>query len=188
MFRALLLMITLASGPALAADAAPRVVLDTSAGAITVELDAKLAPGTVKNFLDYVSAGFYAGTIFHRVIPNFMIQGGGFTVDMTQKDTRGTIKNEAGNGLLNARGTIAMARRGDPHSASAQFFINLADNSFLDHQDDSVSGYGYAVFGKVVDGMQVVDAIAATPTSAQGPLEDVPTKPIVIKSARLVTP
>lgn len=187
--RYLLLFLVLVFGPALAADEAnPRVLLETSEGPITIELKVKDAPESTRNFLDYVKAGFYDGTIFHRVIPNFMIQGGGFTADMEQKPTRDAIKNEAGNGLLNKRGTVAMARRQDPNSATAQFFINLVDNNFLDHQEESVAGYGYAVFGVVTDGMATVDKIAATSTTTVGPFSDVPAKPIVIKSAKLVTP
>jgi cyclophilin family peptidyl-prolyl cis-trans isomerase len=187
--RILLMVLMFAFGTAQAADSAsgnPHVVLDTSEGKITIELASKEAPLSVANFLEYVQAGFYNGTIFHRVIPNFMIQGGGFTADMEQKETRGTIKNEAGNGLKNVRGTVAMARRAEPDSATAQFFINLTGNDFLDHQSDAPAGFGYAVFGHVTEGMDVVDKIAATTTTSVGPMSDVPAQPITIKSATLV--
>ncbi len=187
--RLLLLLVVCAFGSAHAADAGsanPRVVLETSEGSITIELSAKEAPLSVANFLEYVKAGFYNGTVFHRVIPNFMIQGGGFSANMDQKETRGTIKNEAGNGLKNLRGTIAMARRAEPDSATAQFFINLAANDFLDHQSDTTAGMGYAVFGHVTAGMEVVDKIAATATTSVGPMSDVPVQPITIKSATLL--
>ena len=161
----------------------PIVVLDTSQGPITIELDRKAARGTVDNFLKYVDSGFYNGLIFHRVIPGFMIQGGGFTDAMREK-TEGQldpIKNEAGNGLSNRRGTIAMARTDDPNSATCQFFINVVDNSAsLDHNSRSA---GYAVFGKVIDGMGAVDKIAKVPTGQRGPHGDVPLKPVYIRSA-----
>ena len=158
--------------------AAPRVKLATSAGDIVVELDAAKAPKTVANFLQYVKSGHYDGTIFHRVIGNFMIQGGGMTADMKEKVTRAPIPLESRNGLTNQRGTIAMARTMDPNSATAQFFINVKDNDFL-NQANSRDGNGYAVFGKVIEGMDVVDKIKATPT---GP-GDVPVQPIIIKKA-----
>ena len=186
--RIVLMALVLALGSAQAAAEAsgkPRVVLETSAGNITIELSAKEAPLSVANFLEYVKAGFYSGTIFHRVIPNFMIQGGGFSADMSQKETRGTIKNEAGNGLKNLRGSVAMARRPEPDSATAQFFINLTSNDFLDHQNDTPAGMGYAVFGHVTEGLEVVDKIAATTTTHVGPMSDVPAQPIFIKSATL---
>ncbi len=187
--RILLMALVLGVSAAQAAEQAggnPHVVLETSAGQITIELAAKEAPVSVANFLEYVKAGFYNGTIFHRVIPEFMIQGGGFTANMEQKETRGTIKNEAGNGLKNLRGTVAMARRNEPDSATAQFFINLTGNDFLDHQNDTPAGMGYAVFGHVTAGLEVVDKIAATTTTSVGPMSDVPVQPIVIKSATLV--
>ena len=162
----------------------PKMVLDTSKGRFVIELFSQRAPDTVKNFLIYVDAQFYDGTIFHRVIANFMIQGGGFTPEMNPKPTREPIKNEAGNGLKNDRGTIAMARTPDPHSATAQFFINVADNDFLNHKGQTPQGWGYAVFGKVIEGMDVVDAIAATRTVNRGPFRDVPAEPIVINSIR----
>jgi peptidyl-prolyl cis-trans isomerase A (cyclophilin A) len=158
----------------------PSVCLSTSHGDITVELFADKAPVTVENFLAYVDAGFFADTVFHRVIPDFMIQGGGFTSDMRQKPTRSPIKNEADNGVKNARGTLAMARTSDIHSATAQFFINLKDNTFLDHGSRD---FGYAVFGRVTAGMDVVDKIAAVKTGRHGPHADVPAQPVVIRSA-----
>ncbi len=165
------------SGPT----ANPQVLIKTSAGDITVELEPEKAPGTVKNFLAYVDEGFYAGTQFHRVIKGFMIQGGGYTADFTEKPTHEPIQNEAENGLKNERGTVAMARTGYPHSATAQFFINDSDNAFLNHQARTSKRWGYTVFGHVVNGMDVVDKIAAMPTgrNAKG-LTDVPTTPVTI--------
>jgi peptidyl-prolyl cis-trans isomerase A (cyclophilin A) len=163
---------------------APRVAFDTSEGRVVVELAPQAAPKTVDNFLSYVKSGHYDGTVFHRVIPGFMIQGGGFTADMKEKATRGTIPLESRNGLKNERGTLAMARRGDPDSASAQFFINLVDNAGLDYPKPD--GNGYAVFGKVVEGMDVVDKIKAAPTDSRGPHQNVPVTPITIKTARVV--
>jgi peptidyl-prolyl cis-trans isomerase A (cyclophilin A) len=159
----------------------PVVVLTTSLGEITLELDAEKAPVSVENFLAYVDAGFYDGTIFHRVIPDFMVQGGGFTPDMQQKQTRAPIKNEANNGLKNVRGSIAMARTGVVDSATAQFFINHKDNAFLDHGGRD---FGYAVFGKVVAGMDVVDKIAAVKTGSSRGMSDVPAEAVVIQSAK----
>jgi peptidyl-prolyl cis-trans isomerase A (cyclophilin A) len=177
-----------AKSPAPGANAAkaPRVLMKTSLGEITIELYPDKAPITVKNFLDYVDAKFYDGTIFHRVIPGFMNQGGGFTADMQQKPTRAPIKNEAGNGLKNTVGTVAMARTGVVDSATAQFFINTADNAFLDHRDETAAGFGYAVFGKVVNGMDVVKKIAAAPTTTKGGLQNVPVTAVVIESVRVV--
>ncbi len=171
-------------GPASAK--APQVVMKTSLGDVTIELYPDKAPITVKNFLEYVDAKFYDGTIFHRVIPTFMIQGGGFTAEMQQKPTRPPIKNEAGNGLKNTTGTLAMARTGVVDSATAQFFINTVDNGFLDHRDESPQGFGYAVFGKVVGGQDVVKKIAAVPTTTKPPYENVPSTPVVIESIRVV--
>ena len=162
----------------------PTVALDTSHGRVVLELYPDKAPKTVENFLQYVKSGFYDGTIFHRVIPDFMIQGGGFASDMRQKPTRSPIQNEADNRVRNERGTIAMARTGDPHSATAQFFINLKDNGFLDRAS-SQDGVGYAVFGKVISGMEVVDQIAGVRTTTKGPYGDVPVEPITIKSVRV---
>ncbi|WP_089729159.1 peptidylprolyl isomerase [Candidatus Thiosymbion oneisti] len=159
------LFILLGAAPAALADN-PKLRIETSKGPITVELYPDQAPATVANFLEYVDAGFYTGTVFHRVIKGFMIQGGGFDKEMRKKATRAPIKNEADNGLKNKRGTLAMARTMEPHSATAQFFINHKDNAFLDHKSKDRRGWGYAVFGKVTDGMEVVDEIAATPTGA----------------------
>ncbi|OTA19490.1 peptidyl-prolyl cis-trans isomerase, cyclophilin-type [Xenorhabdus beddingii] len=166
--------------PALAAET--HVKLMTSAGEIELELDSGKAPISTKNFVKYVNDGFYNNTIFHRVIPGFMIQGGGFTKDMKQKTTRDPIKNEADNGLRNLRGTIAMARTADKDSATSQFFINVTDNAFLDHGQRD---FGYAVFGKVVKGMDVVDKISQVKTENVGPYQNVPAKPIVILSAKV---
>ena len=157
-----------------------RVIMKTTKGDITLELDAAKAPKTVANFLAYVDAGYYDGTIFHRVIPGFMIQGGGMTSDMQKKATREPVENEARNGLKNVRGSIAMARTSDPHSATAQFFINHRDNDNLDYP--SFDGWGYAVFGKVTDGMDVVDAIAETRTTFKSGRKDVPAEPVLIES------
>jgi cyclophilin family peptidyl-prolyl cis-trans isomerase len=165
--------------------AAPvQVLMKTNKGDIVLELNADKAPKTVANFLRYVDEGFYDGTIFHRVIKGFMIQGGGYTPDMVKKNTHEPIENEAKNGLKNVRGSIAMARTGDPHSATSQFFINHVNNPNLDYP--SFDGWGYAVFGKVVSGMEVVDAIAATPTGPHGPMRDVPREPIIIQSVRRI--
>ena len=160
----------------------PRLRLRTSLGSITVELDEKNAPVTVDNFLQYALEGFYEGTIFHRVIPGFMIQGGGFTPDLQEKPTRPPIRNEAANGLRNLRGSLAMARTDEVDSATAQFFVNAADNPFLDHRKRTTDAYGYAVFGWVVEGMDVVDRIAGVPTRAAGPHDDVPDTPVVIET------
>lgn len=159
------------------------VTLETSHGNIVIELDADKAPETVKNFLNYVNSGFYDGTIFHRVIKNFMIQGGGFLPGMAQKQTEAPIKNEADNGLPNERGTIAMARTNDPHSATAQFFINHADNAFLNHTSPTGQGWGYCVFGRVTDGIETVDAIAGVSTGNSGGHADVPVEDVVINKA-----
>jgi peptidyl-prolyl cis-trans isomerase A (cyclophilin A) len=164
--------------------AAPRVLLSTSEGDITLELDAMRAPKTVENFLAYVRAGHYEGTIFHRVISNFMIQGGGFTADLKQKQTRAPIPIESRNGLKNERGAIAMARTSDPNSATAQFFINVVDNARLDFP--SFDGHGYTAFGKVVAGMDIVDRIRDTPTKADGPHQNLPVQPIVIRKAQIL--
>lgn len=158
----------------------PQVRITTSVGAIELELDAKRAPRTVENFLSYANSGFYDGTIFHRVIPGFMIQGGGLVPGMKEKRTDKKINNEADNGLKNLTGTIAMARTSDPHSASAQFFINTHDNASLDHRDKSMQGWGYAVFGKVTKGMDVVKKIEAVQTGNAGMHQNVPVKDVVI--------
>ena len=158
-----------------------KATIETSMGTITLELDEGRAPATVANFVEYAKSGFYDGTIFHRVIDGFMIQGGGFTKDMNQKETRGPIRNEAMNGLKNLRGTIAMARTMVVDSATSQFFINLVDNDFLDFSAPTAQGFGYAVFGKVVDGLAVVDAIGKVKTGFAGPHQNVPETAVVIK-------
>ena len=163
---------------------AQKVRLATSAGDIVLELDREKAPKTVDNFVNYVKSGFYSGTVFHRVIPNFMIQGGGMDKNLVEKKTGAPIPLESRNGLRNERGTVAMARTSDPSSATAQFFINVQDNAFLD-QSNSRDGNGYAVFGKVVQGMDVVDKIRTVPTSSQGPHQNVPVEPVIIKKATL---
>lgn len=163
----------------------PIVVIETTKGNITVELDAEHAPNTVANFLNYVEDGYYADTIFHRVIPNFMIQCGGLTADMRDKPSkRAPIKNEANNGLKNDRGTLAMARTNDPHSATSQFFINHKDNDFLNFRSESMQGWGYAVFGKVTDGMSIVDEIAGVKTGSKGGHQDVPLETITITGVK----
>jgi peptidyl-prolyl cis-trans isomerase B (cyclophilin B) len=163
----------------------PVVILETTMGNISVELDAKNAPNTTANFLEYVDDGYFADTTFHRVIPNFMIQGGGITADMRDKPSkRAPIKNEANNGLKNDRGTIAMARTSDPHSATSQFFINLKDNDFLNFRSESMQGWGYAVFGKVTDGMNIVDEIAKVRTGNKGGHQDVPAETITITGVK----
>ncbi len=164
----------------------PKVRMTTSAGIVDIELDAKRAPTSTENFLKYVDQGAYDGTIFHRVIPRFMIQGGGFIPGMKQKPTGKPIKNEADNGLKNTAGTIAMARTGDPHSATAQFFINTVDNPFLDHRDKSTQGWGYTVFGKVTSGMDVVKKIEAAPTGNRGMHQNVPREDVVIQKIERV--
>lgn len=161
------------------------VVLETNKGPIRVALDADKAPLTVANFIGYVESGHYHGTVFHRVIPGFMIQGGGMDPALREKGTGSPIKNEAANGLRNVRGSIAMARTGVVDSATSQFFINVGDNAFLDHRDPSPQGYGYAVFGRVVEGLDVVDAIVSVPTGRRGPHDDVPVEPVTILSARM---
>jgi len=167
-----------------AAAAQPKVEFTTTLGKFVVQLDPARAPKTVANFLDYVKSGFYKGTIFHRVIPGFMVQGGGFTPDMKQKPTRAPIALESQNGLRNLRGTIAMARTSDPNSATSQFFVNVVDNASLDYPKPD--GYGYAVFGKVISGMDVIDKIVAVPTKSEGPFQNVPIKPVVIEDAKLL--
>ena len=162
------------------------ILLKTNLGDIKIELDYDKAPVTAKNFEDYVQQGHYDGTIFHRVIKGFMIQGGGFTTEIEQKPTMDPIKNEANNGLENVRGSIAMARTSDPHSATAQFFINTVDNDFLNFRSKDTMGWGYCVFGKVVEGMDVVDKIEGTRTSTRGFFRDVPVEDIIIESAKIV--
>jgi peptidyl-prolyl cis-trans isomerase B (cyclophilin B) len=176
------LLTLLCTAPAVFADN-PTVKIKTNKGDITAELYRDKAPASVDNFLTYVNEGFYNGTIFHRVIDGFMIQGGGFGQDMKKKPTHDSIKNEADNGVKNERGTLAMARTSDPNSATAQFFINHKDNDFLNHTSKDRRGWGYAVFGKVTDGMDVVDKIATMPTGPGGPFpKDVPASPVVIES------
>lgn len=165
-----------------------QVVISTSKGDVRAELFDAQSPETVKNFLSYVDDEFYDGTIFHRVIRGFMIQGGGLTPDMRQKKTRAPVTNEATNGLKNETGTLAMARTIDLHSATAQFFINVADNEFLDHKDESIRGFGYCVFGRVVDGMGIVNDIETVQTGRKSGHSDVPTEPVVIHSIRRVEP
>jgi peptidyl-prolyl cis-trans isomerase A (cyclophilin A)/peptidyl-prolyl cis-trans isomerase B (cyclophilin B) len=182
------LLFSLAFVVSVAAHAAnPQVEVRTNMGSIVIELEPDKAPQTVENFLQYVKSGQYDGTIFHRVIPGFMVQGGGMTPDMREKPTRSPIKNEASNGLHNTVGTVAMARTSDPQSATAQFFINIADNAFLDFRGPTPQGYGYAVFGKVVKGMDVVNRIAGVQTGMKGPHSDVPVKPVVIEHAQIVS-
>lgn len=161
-----------------------KVLMETSKGDMEITLDADKAPKTVENFLRYVDEGYYDGTIFHRVIPGFMIQGGGYTADMTKKQTHDPVENEAKNGLKNRRGTIAMARTSDPHSATAQFFINHKDNPNLDYP--SFDGWGYAVFGRVTRGLEVLDAIAATPTGVKNGMRDVPRETVIIESVKRI--
>lgn len=163
-----------------------KVNLETNYGTIVLDLDDEKAPNTVANFVAYVNAGHYDGTIFHRVIPNFMIQGGGFSEDMRQKGTQAPIQNEANNGLKNNKYTVAMARTNDPHSATAQFFINVADNDFLNHSAPTPSGWGYAVFGSVAEGNEVVDKIAGVATGSSGMHQDVPKDAVKIESAKIV--
>lgn len=162
------------------------IKMTTSLGDITIELYPEEAPISVQNFIDYVESGHFDGLIFHRVIPGFVVQGGGFTPEMEQKQTRDPIKNEADNGLKNSRGTLSMARTPDPDSATSQFFVNLVDNAFLDHTAPTAQGWGYAVFAKVVEGMDVVDAMATKQTGNQGRHSDVPVEPIVIENAVIV--
>ena len=180
---ATVLALSSVSASVLAAQGDTHVLLTTSAGNIELELNDQKAPVSVKNFVDYVNSGFYNNTTFHRVIPGFMVQGGGFTADMQQKRPNAPITNEADNGLLNKRGTISMARTAEKDSATSQFFINVADNAFLDHGQRD---FGYAVFGKVVKGMDVADKISQVPTKNVGPYQNVPAKPVVILSAKVL--
>jgi cyclophilin family peptidyl-prolyl cis-trans isomerase len=178
------LVSVLAAAPARADNAAhPVVDFETSAGRIVIELLVDAAPITTANFLDYVNAGFYDGTVFHRVIPGFVVQGGGYGPDLGRKATRAPIRNEADNGLENTRGTLSMARTQDPNSATSQFFINLSDNAYLDHHAPTLQGWGYAVFARVKDGMDVVDRIAAVETGVVDGMPDVPLTPVVVLHA-----
>ena len=164
----------------------PKVRMSTSLGDMVIELNAAKAPNTVANFLSYVDSGFYTDTLYHRVISNFMIQGGGFDLQQNKKTTQAPIKNEADNGLKNTRGTIAMARTMDPHSATAQFFINVKDNDFLNHSGKNMQGWGYAVFGKVTEGMDVIDKIKSVATGTAGGHQDVPVDDVIIESVEVV--
>ena len=185
---ALCTLMTTAGAETVTTDAAPRVRLQTNQGPIVLTLDAAKAPKTVANFLTYVKEGHYDGVIFHRVIGNFMIQGGGYDSAYKERPTHSPIQNEADNGLQNNRGTIAMARTGEPHSASAQFFINVVDNHFLNFRSKNPQGWGYAVFGSVVEGMDVVDKIRVIPTGAGGPFSsDLPKTPVIIEKATIET-
>jgi peptidyl-prolyl cis-trans isomerase B (cyclophilin B) len=175
---------TAKSAPSAKENVTVNVEIETTMGNITLELDSEKAPLSVENFLNYVDKDFYNDLVFHRVINDFMIQGGGFDKDLKQRPTEAPIKNEAHNGLKNLKGTIAMARTPDPHSASSQFFINLKDNDFLNYKGPLPNDYGYAVFGKVTGGMDVVEKIGLTPTTSQGPMRDVPAQPVIIKSIK----
>ena len=179
-FSVVAFFLAVSMGEAAALSDKPEVTIETSKGTIVLELYPDEAPKTVANFLSYARWGHYDGTIFHRVIPNFMIQGGGFTADLKQKTTEMPIENEADNGLMNDRGTVAMARTPDPHSASDQFFINTKNNTFLNHKGKTPEGWGYTVFGKVTKGMDVVDAISKVKTGTRGSMENVPKEPVVI--------
>lgn len=168
-------------------DMPPVVELDTNMGAIVIELNEEKAPKTVENFLNYVKSGHYDGTIFHRIIDGFMIQGGGMDAEMNEKATNAPVENEADNGLKNDKGTIAMARTQDPHSATSQFFINVKDNDFLNHSGKNMQGWGYTVFGKVTSGMDVIEKMRGVPTGRFGMHADVPKEPVVINSATIIT-
>ena len=168
-------------------DMPPVVELDTNMGAIVIELNEEKAPKTVENFLNYVKSGHYDGTIFHRIIDGFMIQGGGMDADMNEKSTNKPVENEADNGLKNDAGTIAMARTQDPHSATSQFFVNVKDNDFLNHSGKNMQGWGYTVFGKVTSGMDVIEKMRGVPTGRFGMHADVPKEPVVINSATIIT-
>ena len=188
-FMMLMLTSTLSFSTGKTMSTAPtKVKLTTTLGEFTIQLNSEKAPLSSENFLTYVKQGFYDGTIFHRIIPGFMAQGGGFDAKFNQKQTLAPIKNEADNGLVNARGTVAMARTNDPNSATAQFFVNYKDNTLLNHTGKNASGWGYAVFAEVVEGMDVVDAMAKQATGSRGPYQDVPTVDIVITKAEVVAP
>ena len=168
-------------------DMPPVVEIDTNMGAIVIELNEEKAPKTVENFLNYVKSGHYDGTIFHRIIDGFMIQGGGMDAEMNEKATNAPVENEADNGLKNDKGTIAMARTQDPHSATSQFFVNVKDNDFLNHSGKNMQGWGYTVFGKVTSGMDVIEKMRGVPTGRFGMHADVPKEPVVINSATIIT-
>jgi cyclophilin family peptidyl-prolyl cis-trans isomerase len=180
------LVITLAFSSLLAKAENPQVLIETNKGSLIIELFPNEAPESVKNFLEYVNSGYYDGTIFHRVIGNFMIQGGGFESDFARKPTRAPIQNEADNGLQNRVGTIAMARTNDPHSATSQFFINVANNSSLDFREKTPRAWGYAVFGRVTDGMRTVNQIRTVPTTSRNGHQDVPIEPVIIERVRQI--
>jgi peptidyl-prolyl cis-trans isomerase B (cyclophilin B) len=186
LFITLIPLASPAAGTSPAGDSTMTVHMQTNHGTIVLELDADKAPKTVENFIQYAKDGYYDGTIFHRVIPGFMIQGGGFDASMNQKPTRAPVKNEADNGLKNELGTIAMARTNDPHSATAQFFINVKDNGFLDHSSPSAQGWGYCVFGRVTEGMDVVQAIEKVATGNKGFHQDVPVTDVIIEKVTVV--
>jgi peptidyl-prolyl cis-trans isomerase B (cyclophilin B) len=188
MSRSIFVAVVLFAVTELSFAANPQVEIKTNQGSMLIELYPDKAPKTVENFLQYVKDGYFKGTIFHRVIPGFMIQGGGFTHDFTQKPTRAPVANEANNGLKNDKGTLAMARTSDPNSATAQFFINVADNDFLNHKAPNPRGWGYCVFGKVLKGMETADRIVAIPTGAGGPFPtDVPSQEVIIEDMHLVS-
>lgn len=182
----ILAALSLLPGTTTANQTNPMIKLTTSKGEITIEMYPDEAPATVQNFLSYVESGFFEGLIFHRVIEGFMIQGGGFTPDMQQKKSGDPIQNEADNGLKNETGTLAMARTGDPHSATAQFFINLENNDFLNHTGKNPQGWGYAVFGKVTEGLDVVNQIGSVATGRAGPYSDVPVEPVIIENVQVI--
>lgn len=182
----ILAALSLLPGTTTANQTNPMIKLTTSKGEITIEMYPDEAPATVQNFLSYVESGFFEGLIFHRVIEGFMIQGGGFTPDMQQKKSGDPIQNEADNGLKNETGTLAMARTGDPHSATAQFFINLENNDFLNHTGKNPQGWGYAVFGKVTEGLDVVNQIGSVATGRAGPYSDVPVEPVTIENVQVI--
>lgn len=182
-----IILIFWSAGPSAAAEKS-QVIMETTKGDVVIELNAEKAPITTANFVAYVESGFYDNTIFHRVIRDFMIQGGGLTIDMQKKSNRPPIKNEADNGLKNNTGTIAMARTADPHSATSQFFINVKDNTFLNHRSKTANGWGYCVFGRVIKGMEVVRAIENVPTGLKAGRRDVPVEPVVIKRMTLAKP
>lgn len=182
----ILAALSLLPGTIFANQTNPMIKLTTSKGEITIEMYPDEAPATVQNFLSYVESGFFDGLIFHRVIEGFMIQGGGFTPDMQQKQSGDPIQNEADNGLKNETGTLAMARTGDPHSATAQFFINLENNDFLNHTGKNPQGWGYTVFGKVTEGLDVVKQIGSVSTGRSGPYSDVPVEPVIIENVQVI--
>ena len=187
--KTLVLTLVLTVAATLPVYAGTRVLMETSEGSITLELDDEKAPATVANFLEYVRNGSYDGTIFHRVIDGFMVQGGGFSPDYSRRPAGDPIENEADNGLVNTKGTIAMARTSAPHSATNQFFINVGDNEFLNHRDKTPRGWGYTVFGRVTDGMDVVDTIRQVETGSGGPFaKDVPANPVVIEKVTIIEP